>query len=80
MIPLINNFQRGTDETDAKHAVRLIGYGTFECPGRDDVKYWLAANSWGTDFGDKGVFRIVRGKDESGIEERMSWGSVFFPF
>merc|ERR1711971_1541988 len=30
--------------------------------------YWLVANSWNYDWGDKGTFKIIRGKDHCGIE------------
>ena len=45
------------------HAIRLIGYGV-----EDGVKYWLAVNSWNDNWGDKGLFKILRGKNECGIE------------
>ena len=31
------------------HAVKLIGWGSY-----DGVDYWLAANSWNSDWGDNG--------------------------
>jgi cathepsin B len=52
----------------------------MQCPGAESVKYWLAASTWGSAWGDNGIFRIVRGNDESGIESNIIWGSVFFPF
>lgn len=45
------------------HAVKLVGYGAV---GAHD--YWTVANSWTTDWGEQGFFRILRGKDECGIE------------
>jgi len=45
------------------HAVKLIGWGE-----EGGVPYWIVANSWNTDFGEDGFFRIVRGRDECGIE------------
>jgi C1A family cysteine protease len=47
------------------HAVKLVGYGE-----EGSVKYWLAQNSWGDKWGEKGFFRIARGVDESGVESR----------
>lgn len=37
-------------------AVQLSGWGT-----EDGVDYWIGRNSWGTYWGDRGFFRIVRG-------------------
>nr|ADK46902.1 cathepsin B [Radopholus similis] len=50
------------------HAVRIVGWGV---DGPTKVPYWLVANSWNTDWGEDGYFRIRRGTDESYIE---SWG------
>lgn len=35
------------------HAVKLIGWGV-----ENSIEYWLCANSWGTDWGDHGYFRM----------------------
>ncbi|VDM82452.1 unnamed protein product [Strongylus vulgaris] len=45
------------------HAVKLIGWGKEK-----KTPYWLIANSWGEDWGEKGLFKIVRGTNECGIE------------
>ncbi|CDW59138.1 Gut specific cysteine proteinase [Trichuris trichiura] len=44
------------------HAVRIIGWGKSSKP------YWLIANSWSETFGEKGLFRILRGTNECEIE------------
>jgi cathepsin B len=50
------------------HAVAFIGYGTSET-GAD---YWLVKNSWNEEWGDSGLFKILRGTNECGIEEDMA--------
>lgn len=51
------------------HAIRILGWGV-----ENDVPYWLVANSWNTDWGDNGYFKIKRGNDECGIEGQISAG------
>jgi cathepsin B len=45
------------------HAVKMLGWGI-----ENGTPYWLVANSWNTDWGDNGFFKILRGSDECGIE------------
>lgn len=51
------------------HAVKVIGWGT-----EDGTDYWLVANSWNTDWGDNGFFKIKRGTDECGFESSLNGG------
>ncbi|GAB1606663.1 cathepsin B-like [Argonauta hians] len=51
------------------HAVKILGWGT-----EDGTPYWLVANSWNSDWGDKGYFRIKRGNNECGIEAEIVAG------
>lgn len=52
------------------HAVRLLGWGVD-----NGTPYWLVANSWNPSWGEKGFFRILRGTDESGIEDDGTAGA-----
>jgi cathepsin B len=51
------------------HAVKMIGWGMEK-----GVPYWLVVNSWNQDWGEDGLFRIIRGVDECGIESGVVGG------
>ncbi|KAF8382202.1 hypothetical protein PRIPAC_71344, partial [Pristionchus pacificus] len=51
------------------HAVKVIGWGT-----ENGTPYWLAVNSWNSDWGENGLFRIIRGTNEVGFEEGIVAG------
>nr|CDJ87125.1 Peptidase C1A domain containing protein [Haemonchus contortus] len=53
------------------HAVKIIGWGTEKY-----VPYWIIANSWHNDWGEKGFFRMVRGFNHCGIEQEVVAGHV----
>lgn len=50
--------------TDIDHAVAIVGY---------TKDAWIVKNSWGTDWGDKGYFKLRRGKNACGIAEYVSY-------
>jgi cathepsin B len=52
------------------HAVKILGWGV-----EDSTPYWLVANSWNEDWGDKGYFKIQRGNNECGIESGIVAGA-----
>ncbi|GAB6019813.1 hypothetical protein CHUAL_001354 [Chamberlinius hualienensis] len=51
------------------HAVKMIGWGNEN--GED---FWWLINSWNTDWGDNGLFKIRRGVNECRIEETVIAG------
>ncbi|RZF35027.1 hypothetical protein LSTR_LSTR009619, partial [Laodelphax striatellus] len=57
-------------ERKGGHAVKLIGWGEER-----GTPYWIAVNSWNSDWGEQGTFRILRGTNECYIEEYILAGT-----
>lgn len=62
-------YKHTTGQALGGHAIKLLGWGT-----EDGSDYWLVANSWNSDWGDNGFFKILRGRDECGIESQVVAG------
>ncbi|CAJ0596281.1 unnamed protein product [Cylicocyclus nassatus] len=59
-------------ERSGSHAVKLLGWGS-----ENGTDYWILANSWGVTWGeDGGYFRMVRGENECGLEEKIYAGMM----
>lgn len=70
------SYKRGVYQSLSKrrvngHAIKLIGWGE-----ESGTKYWIAANSWNTNWGDGGFFKILRGMNESGVESFVHAGDA----
>ena len=63
---------RSTDYIGA-HAVKIVGWGVDAATG---MKYWNVQNSWNSDWGEQGYFRIERGKNILAIEDGVVAGTV----
>ena len=57
-------YQHVTGSSLGIHAVKIIGWGITE----EGVKYWIIANSWNENWGEKGFFRMIRGTNDGGLE------------
>ncbi|KAI6220565.1 Cathepsin B-like cysteine protease 2 [Aphelenchoides besseyi] len=61
----------GKDKPIGSLAVRMIGWGT-----ENGVDYWLLANQWNSDWGDKGLGKFIRGIDNCGVESYVVTGQI----
>ncbi|NXA58755.1 TINAL protein, partial [Mohoua ochrocephala] len=65
-------------QSHGTHSVKITGWGEEQLPDGQTQKYWTAANSWGTAWGEGGHFRIARGVNECEVETFVVgvWGRV----
>ena len=54
------------------HSIVLLGWGE----SADEGPYWIAQNTWGPGWADRGCFKIRRGTNECAIEQGVVVGSV----
>lgn len=66
-------YKHTTGDALGGHAIKIMGWGV-----ENGNKYWLIANSWNSDWGDNGFFKILRGEDQCGIESSIIAGEPLF--
>lgn len=76
LVPSFEVYKSGVyTTTDTKyigaHAVKIMGWGVDS-----GASYWLVANSWNTEWGEGGRFRIARGTNVLAIEAGVVSGAM----
>ncbi len=64
---------KNTKIHELDHAVNLVGFGKNETDGSE---YWILRNSWSTNWGDKGFFKLEMGERDCGVTLDVSFPIV----
>jgi hypothetical protein len=64
---IFDPFDKICNRDNLNHAVLVVGWGVQKSLIFGTRPYWIVKNSWGTGWGEKGYFRIIKGKDKCGI-------------
>ncbi|KAH9606054.1 hypothetical protein KSS87_006691 [Heliosperma pusillum] len=61
------------------HGVLLVGYGSagYSIIRLKEKPYWIIKNSWGANWGEKGYYKICRGRNVCGVDSMVSTVAAF---
>lgn len=54
-------------DQSANHAMLIVGYGQDDLDDGTVMKYWIARNSWGREWGEDGFVRVKRGNGRKNV-------------
>ncbi|KAK3273043.1 hypothetical protein CYMTET_18697 [Cymbomonas tetramitiformis] len=69
-------FEDKTGDVSMDHSISVVGWGEAD----DGTPFWIGRNSWGSYWGEEGWFKIVRGKNNLGIEANCQWATPDLSF
>ena len=64
---------------ELNHAVLVVGYGTEVSTASGTavaVDYWIVKNSWGSEWGEDGFMRLLRGENLCFVARQANWASA----
>ncbi|XP_069824347.1 cathepsin W-like isoform X2 [Dendropsophus ebraccatus] len=70
---IIHSLQKACDPNNVNHVVLIVGYVQEK-----KIPYWILKNSYGTNWGEKGYFKIFRGKNICGITKYPVTATINF--
>jgi len=63
------------EKTGINHCMLAVGWGE-ELVNGEMTPYWIIKNSWGSEWGDNGFFKVIRGVNACGVEGNIQYADM----